>query len=292
MLPALHRQLAAKNAKRLDARLPCADWRAELAKEHELRVLEHQVIELERTEIKDRAATAPTDPDGFIAWFQELERSGPGQHDPLFPWLAETANVEQMRWFLHQEVAGEAGFEDLVALTQLKLPARPKLELARNYWDEMGRGNEGGMHGPMLSRLADDLSLTDLDGVFEITWESVALGNIMMGLATNRCYAYHSLGALGAIELTAPSRATCVNAGLKRLAIAPTARHYFALHSTLDIKHSQAWNAEVLWPVVAEEPQAAHAIAEGALLRLRAGERCFERYRRELGLDVTTSRAA
>jgi hypothetical protein len=197
-----------------------------------------------------------------------------------------------MRWFLHQEVAGEAGFEDLVALTQLKLSERPKLELARNYWDEMGRGNAGGMHGPMLARLAEDLSLSELDGVFEIVWESLALGNIMMGLAANRRYAYHSLGALGAIELTAPSRATCVNAGLKRLAIAPTARHYFALHSTLDIKHSQAWNAEVLWPVVAAEPHVAHAIAEGALLRLHAGQRCFERYRRELGIAVRASRAA
>ncbi|MBA3458945.1 MAG: iron-containing redox enzyme family protein [Deltaproteobacteria bacterium] len=294
MLPALHRQLAERNSNRLDAGFPSKDWRAGLAKEHELRVLEHQVIELERTEIRERAATAPTDPDGFIAWFEELERTGPGQHDPLFPWLAETATVEQMRWFVHQEVAGEAGFEDLVALTQLKLAARPKLELARNYWDEMGRGNAGGMHGPMLARLSDELRLSELDGVSEVVWESLALGNIMMCLATNRCYAYHSLGALGAIELTAPGRATCVNAGLKRLTIAPTARHYFALHSTLDIKHSAAWNAEVLWPVVAEQPRAAQAIAEGALLRLLAGQRCFERYRRELGLelDVKASRAA
>ena len=49
-----------------------------------------------------------------------------------------------------QEAAGEAGFDDLVAMTQVKLPTRAKLELARNYWDEMGRGNPKGMHGPML----------------------------------------------------------------------------------------------------------------------------------------------
>ena len=48
-----------------------------------------------------------------------------------------------MRWFLTQEAAGEAGFDDLVAMTQVKLPARAKLELARNYWDEMGRGARG-----------------------------------------------------------------------------------------------------------------------------------------------------
>ena len=84
-----------------------------------------------------------------------------------------------MRWFLRQEVAGEAGFEDLVALSQLRLAERPKLELARNYWDEMGRGNAAGMHGPMLSRLATSLDLMAMG--IPVVWESLALGNIMLG---------------------------------------------------------------------------------------------------------------
>jgi hypothetical protein len=63
------------------------------------------------------------------------------------------------------------------------------------------------------------------------------------------------------------------------------ARRYFTLHATLDLKHSAAWNREVLRPIVAEEPRAARAFAEGALMRLRAGARCFERYRRELWLQ-------
>ncbi len=188
-----------------------------------LRLLEGEVIEAERELIADQAARSPSDPDSFLAWFEELERTGPGQYDPLFAFLETTATLPQMRWFLHQEVAGEAGFEDLVALTQLKLDPRPKLELARNYWDEMGRGNESGMHGPMLGRLADELALSELDETQLIVWESLALGNIMMCLAANRRYTYHSLGALGAIELTAPSRARCVNAGLKRLNVAPRA---------------------------------------------------------------------
>jgi hypothetical protein len=45
--------------------------------------------------------------------------------------------MQQMQWFLTQEIAGEAGFEDLTAFTQIRLPVRPKLELARTYWDEM-----------------------------------------------------------------------------------------------------------------------------------------------------------
>jgi hypothetical protein len=60
------------------------------------------------------------------------------------------------------------------------------------------------------------------------------------------------------------------------------ARRYYALHATLDIKHSRAWNSEVLRPLVAADPSLARPIAEGALMRLRAGARCFERYRAEL----------
>ena len=65
-----------------------------------------------------------------------------------------------MKWFLLQEVAGEAGFEDLLAMAQVKMPVPAKLEMARNFWDEMGRGKAKGMHGPMLERLAGYFELS------------------------------------------------------------------------------------------------------------------------------------
>ena len=61
-------------------------------------------------------------------------------------------------------------------------------------------------------------------------------------------------------------------------------RHYFDLHAVLDVKHSDAWNAEALHPLVEADPSLAPAIAEGALMRLECGAACFRRYRRELGL--------
>ena len=51
-----------------------------------------------------------------------LQSTVAGQGDPLFPWLAEKAGADQLRWFFEQEAAGEAGFDDLVAYTQVKLP--------------------------------------------------------------------------------------------------------------------------------------------------------------------------
>lgn len=273
-------RLARWNEARLEPTLPDANWRQSLAKDQAMRELEGSFLEALRAQVRPAAAAAPSEPKAFIAWFEALEEQGPGQHDPLFDWIATEATADQMRWYLAQEAAGEAGFDDLTAYTQVKLPSRVKLELARNYWDEMGRGNPKGMHGPMLDRLVEALSLEP--SVETTVSESLVLANAMTAMATRRDYAWHAVGALGAIELTAPARSAAVGAGLKRLGVAAKVRLYFDLHATLDVKHSLAWNAEAILPAVTEDPRRAQAIAEGALMRLICGARCFERYRREL----------
>ena len=232
----------------------------------------------------------PSGVDDFIDWFEELKETGPGQGDPLFPWLAEAASLADMLWFLTQEVAGEAGFDDLLALTQVKMPVTAKLEMARNYWDEMGRGRDAAMHGPLLERLA---SYLEIDARPELVVpESLALGNAMLALARSRRYCFHSIGALGVIEMTAPTRACFVDAGLKRLRIPTKKRLYFTLHAVLDIKHSECWNREVLRSLVERDARCANAIAEGAVIRLWHGARCFDRYRRHFAFDQQHSQAA
>jgi hypothetical protein len=274
------RGLAHWNHQRLAPALPSDDWRLILDGDSKMLRLEGAFLEELRVEIAEEAQAAPLDPAGFVAWFEGLNETGPGQGDSLFAWLAEEATLDEMRWFLTQEAAGEAGFEDLVAYAQVKLPARAKLELARNYWDEMGRGNPKGMHGPMLDGLVEALALEP--SIDTTVWESLALANAMTAMATTRRYAFHAVGALGAIELTAPARATATSAGLRRLGIDGKQRHYFDLHAVLDVKHSEAWNREAIGPLVAEDPRRATALAEGALIRLKCGARCFERYRHML----------
>ncbi|MCX7284137.1 MAG: iron-containing redox enzyme family protein [Novosphingobium sp.] len=272
--------LAHWNRQRLAPAFPTHDWAGHFEDEARMRMLEANFLEELRAEIREEAAAVPRDAEAFVAWFENLKHTGPGQNDPLFPWLAETADIDQMRWFFEQEAAGEAGFDDLVALTQIKLPAAPKLELARNYWDEMGRGNPRGMHGPMLSALAETLCVVPT--IEATVWESLALANAMTAMATNRRFAWHSIGALGVIELTAPGRSALVAKGLRRIGLSERERRYFDLHAVLDVKHSEDWNREALIPLVREDADRATAIAEGALMRLVCGKRCFDRYRAHL----------
>jgi hypothetical protein len=280
-LEGTHRQLATWNRRRLAPGRPCAEWTQQLFEDGRMLWLEGAWIESFRDELAEEVAAVPCDEDGFIAWFGALKANGPGQYDPLFDWLAREAGIADMNWFLTQEAAGEAGFDDLVALSQIKVPNNEaKLELARNYWDEMGRGNEGGMHGPMLERVVENLELKPT--IAGTVWQSLALANTLTAFAMTRRYAWHAIGALGAVELTAPTRVARVAEGMKRLGHPPVVRKYFELHAHLDVRHAEEWVAHVLRPLVREDPSRAPLLAEGALMRLICGRRCFEAYRAHL----------
>jgi len=277
-----HSSLATFNLNRIAISTPSNEWEENLQSEIKFRTIEGRFLEKLRTSVTPLTRGCQGDADHFVSWFESLAEWGPGQHHPLFPWLADYASEAEMRWFLTQEAAGEAGFEDLVAYTQVKLPQQAKLECARNYWDEMGRGKPKAMHGPLLEAMVKGLDLKP--SIATTVWESLALGNVMFGLATSRRYTYHSLGALGVIELTAPLRALHVARGMKRLNMPRKTRAYFDLHAVLDVLHSRAWIEQIIRPLVTDNPECAIYIAEGALMRLKCGQQCFDRYSQHFGI--------
>ena len=207
---ALHLGLAKWNRRRLAVQTPSADWQARLIEDQRMLRLEGAFVEAFRAHVAELVAGVPHDPDGFIAWFEDLKASGPGQWDPLFGWLESEADMRSDEVVPDPGGGGRGGFRGPGGMTQVKLPSRAKLELARNYWDEMGRGAMAGMHGPMLERTVRGLDLHP-------TIEGTALAKPgarqpMTAFATTRRYAYQSVGALGVVELTAPTRVACVDA--------------------------------------------------------------------------------
>jgi len=233
----------------------------------------------QKTRIQECLATAPENSEAFIAWLESLLNSGYGQNHSLFDYLESNASRADFEFFMTQELATEAGFDDLVAMTQVQAPHQVKLELARNYWDELGNGTLEKMHSVQLGWVAEALNIQSPEGHYQgIHWQPLALSNMMLAYASRRSYFYQSIGALGAIELTAPSRCEKVTKGLKRLGLTNCQYRYYALHAVLDIKHWQGWRDDVLRPLLGENPKAYLAIAEGFLMRLLAGNDCFNVY--------------
>ena len=88
----------------------------------------------------------PSDPKDFARWYQLTAFSHPLYEHDLYAFLASDATMAQLQWFLRMECAGEAAFDDLVALAQVGTRGEVKMEMASNYWDEMGRGRSQAVH--------------------------------------------------------------------------------------------------------------------------------------------------
>ena len=279
---ALHANLAKHNLTRMAAGKPNESWESDERSEFEYRILEGHYLEELRTSVQPLIPEKFTSTQHFISWFEALAENGPGQQHRLLDWLANDCTLAQMKWFIAQEAASKAGFDDLLAYTQVQLPAQAKLECARNFWDEMGRGKQGATQAILLERMLKGLNITP--SINSTVWESLALSNTMIGLATTRRYTYQALGALGVIELISSQQAATISQGMQRLGIGPWTRSYFDLHAALNVAHSRSWIKEVLQPLVAADPECAQSLAEGALMRLKCGQLCFDRYSSELGL--------
>src|SRR4051812_38529727 len=53
----------------------------------ELERLASEFLVEECSAVEARAAVAPREPAAFVAWFEDLKQTGPGQDDALFPYL-------------------------------------------------------------------------------------------------------------------------------------------------------------------------------------------------------------
>lgn len=262
---AAHRRLAYFNGRRLRAALPDAQWAETLRHELSMSLIEGRFIEAERRAVQAAAEEAPTDPNAFIAWFETALGSHPAQDEELLDWLAGRASLTDIHWFLEQEAAAEAGLETLVALTRLHMPPAPKLAMRPLDWDEFARSR---WPQPPAAKGS--------------VWESLALANLMLGLAVNRRYSYQSVGALAAAEQGTAAYWPSVEAGLSRLGQDARARSECALRAGAGAAQLRDWSQEVIRPLLGREEAVQRAIAEGALMRLGAKARCFARYRRAL----------
>src|SRR5690606_1023435 len=77
----------------------------------------------------------------------------------VYEWVAADATWDELVSFLALEGGPDAGFDDLVAACQIGLRGEPKLELARNYWDEMGRGTLEEIHTELHHQLCDAIEM-------------------------------------------------------------------------------------------------------------------------------------
>jgi hypothetical protein len=193
----------------------------------------------------------------------------------VYGWIAEQAPWDAAMRFLALEGGPDDVFDDLVATCQVGLPLGPaKMELAGNYWDEMGNGTFADVHNVLYRRFAEAVDLPALprdEHPVEALERSALLGLV----ATNRWLQPEMVGALGMIELEAGPHCRYVEQGLHRLEAPEGAHEFYAMHAAVDPLHGKGWLDNAVAPLVAEHPDWGPRILTGAVWKSVVNEAFF-----------------
>lgn len=204
----------------------------------------------------------------------------------VYRWVADKANLHDLRSFLAIEGGPDGGFDDLVAQCQIGLSGAPKMELAHNYWDEMGNGDPTAVHTDLHRQMTSLVGVPDLDrkDLPVTALRRAALGGL---LATNRWLQPEMVGALGLTELQAGPRCRLVLAGFSRLGIPAAGHRFYAVHADVDPRHGKDWLDSAITPLSAKSPGWDARMVRGAAWRWHVNAALFD----ELGAAITTERA-
>lgn len=203
---------------------------------------------------------------------------------PVYDWLAEEADLVELVEFLAVEGGPDGGFDDLVARCQLGLDGLPKVALATNYWDEMGRGEVDAVHTKLHDDLGDALAL-GVSRPEDLPTEALERAALTGVLATNRAFQPELVGALGLLELQAGPRCRKVVAGLRRVGAPAGALPFYEEHAHADPVHGRDWLDRAVAPLVERCPAWGPRIVAGATWRAAVNHRLFDALHRHFVLD-------
>ena len=237
-------------------------------------------------EIYGKGLQVPTTPQGFGRWATEVcETHASGVTHPLFDFLAERATFAQLRDFLSQETPFDIHFGDLVALLLPGIHGGQKIELAGNFWDEMGNGALARTHRQlrldMMVRVGipvDDY-LSNVDGYWA---EELRMANMYFQTSAERSLAPQAIGMLQATELVVPGRLERQIEGWRRVGLTDGEMVYLLEHVTVDVEHAEGWLNHVIAPLAAERPDMLPEVAIGILRRLDCALAVCDRTMRDI----------
>ena len=193
----------------------------------------------------------------------------------VYRWVAKHATLEELREFVAVEGGPDGGFDDLVAICQVGLSGAAKMEMARNYWDEMGNGSPADVHTDLHRQMAATLQIPELarESLPEPALARAALGGL---LATNRWLQPEMVGALGLIELQAGPRCRLVLEAFHRLGLPEEAGAFYAVHADVDPRHGKDWLEQVIAPLAVDSPDWSERMVRGAAWRWAVNAELFE----------------
>ena len=242
---------------------------------HEItRLLENATVEAEDRWIEAGLLDeAPTEPARFLSWLKVLVRSHRASKHPYYTtFINREAGPDDLRRYVIQESLVDGRFDDFLAMMQVGTSGPSKMEIAGNYWDEMGNGDPQAVHTHLFNKIYEvfDIREEDLEGT--MTAADLLSGNLAVLLCRYRRLYPEAVGYLGMTEWLAPDRFRNVVKAWERLGLPEVGITYHRLHITVDSQHAAGWFHNVVIPT-ADSAYMRRGVARGALWRVNSSAR-------------------
>jgi pyrroloquinoline quinone (PQQ) biosynthesis protein C len=219
---------------------------------------------------------APVEPTAYLSWLKRLARNHRVYKHPYYrDFIRDHATVEDLRRYVIHESVVDGRFDDLLAMMQIGTSGPAKLEIAANFWDEMGNGNAAEVHTSLFNRIYEVFDISPEEMERELSAEALLSGNLAVLLCRYRQYYPEAVGFLGMTEWLVPERFKNVVHGWERLGLPEIGLVYHRLHITIDSLHAAGWFHNVVVPA-AESERMRRGIARGTLWRMNSSARYLD----------------
>jgi pyrroloquinoline quinone (PQQ) biosynthesis protein C len=242
-----------------------------------MRALERATIVAEDAYIgADQFVGMPEDGARFVFWLKGIARSHRVFKHPYYAeFINHDADEADLRTYVIQESLVDGRFDDLLAMMQVGTSGAAKMEIASNFWDEMGNGNPHEVHTHLFTKIYEAFGIVadELEGAMTAT--DLLAGNLAVLLCRYRHLYPEAVGFLGMTEWLVPGRFQHVVRAWKRLGLPDVGITYHRLHITIDSKHAAGWFHNIVEPACKSE-RMRHGIARGTFWRLNSSARLLD----------------
>lgn len=217
--------------------------------------------------------SAPAEGRAFLSWLKGIARGHRVFKHPYYvDFINHHAQESELRTYVIQESLVDGRFDDFLAMMQVGTAGAAKMEIANNFWDEMGNGKPEEVHTTLFGKIYEvfDIREDELEGA--MTASDLLSGNLAVLLCRYRHLYPEAVGYLGMTEWLAPDRFTNVVRAWERLGLPDAGIVYHRLHITIDSKHAAGWFHNVVVPACTSDYMR-NGIARGSLWRLNSSAR-------------------
>lgn len=242
-----------------------------------MRSLENATVAAEDSQIESGLIEqAPAEPKKYLSWLKNMARNHcVFKHPYYIDFIAHHATEGDLRNYVIQESVVDGRFDDLLAMMQVGTSGDAKMEIASNFWDEMGNGNPEQVHTHLFNKIFEVFDVTTDDLEKGLSANALLNGNLAVLLCHYRRFYPEAIGFLGMTEWLVPDRFVHVIRAWERLGLPEVGIVYHRLHVTIDSQHAAGWFHNVVVPN-ADSPAMRRGIARGTLWRLNSSARYLD----------------